>query len=68
MLALFVSFTKQTTFTGGLGIGMLAWLGFSATGAMAGVLWEKKPFKLFAINELFRLIGFAVIGGILAIW
>lgn len=67
-LAHFVKATNSTTFWAGLCVGFWAWLGFVATTHFSGVLWEKRPLKLMGINIAVVLIGFLLLGGLLAVW
>ena len=55
-------------FSGGLEVGFWLWLGFVATVSLGGVLWEKKPIKLWALNNGFNLLNLLVYGVILAGW
>ena len=52
----------------GAKIGVLIWLGFLATTQLGIVLWEKKPFALYAINTLHYLVALVVMGAILGVW
>ena len=52
----------------GLQAGFWTWLGFVATTQLSGVLWERKPFKLYAINASYYLVSFLAMGSILALW
>lgn len=44
------------------------WLGFIATTMFSGVLWMKKPIKLFAIDSGYYLVGLVLIGVLLTLW
>lgn len=44
------------------------WLGFIATTMFAGVLWTKKPVKLYAIDAGYYLVGLAIVGIVLVLW
>ncbi len=68
VLAHFVGYTQATTAVAGAMTGFWAWLGFTATVQMGGVLWEGKPFKLFLIGAGHTLVGMLVMGAILASW
>lgn len=68
VLAHFVNATQATTFAAGSCVGFWAWLGFVATAHFSGMLWEKRPWKLFAIDVTIVLIAFLLIGGLFAIW
>ncbi len=49
-------------------IGFIAWAGFIAATALPQGMFEGRPFKLFAINSGYWLVGLAIVGGVLAIW
>ena len=68
VLAHFIFYVGATTLTGGLQAGFWLWLGFVATVSLGGVLWENKPWKLYALNTGFQLAGLLLMGGILAVW
>lgn len=44
------------------------WLGFIATTMYAGVIWTKKPLKLYAIDSTYYLVGLIGVGIILTLW
>jgi len=54
----------------GLGalIGFIAWLGFFAAPNYPQSIYERRPFKLFAINNGYMLVGLLIVGGLLAVW
>lgn len=52
----------------GLLIGFIMWLGFFAAPHFPQGIYESRPFKLFAINSGYWLVGLLVIGVLLAIW
>jgi hypothetical protein len=49
-------------------IGFIAWLGFFAASNYPQSIYEGRPFKLFAINNGYFLVGLPIIGGLLAVW
>ena len=55
-----------TTILSGVTFGLLVWLGFVGTITFGSVLWERKPWKLYLLNNAYHLISFAIIGAILA--
>ena len=57
----------QTVLTG-IAVGLLNWLGFIAVTHFALVVYEKRPFRLFVINNGYQAIALAIMGAILAIW
>lgn len=44
------------------------WLGFVATVQFTGALFAKQSMKLFAINTLYQLVCYVVMGIILTLW
>jgi hypothetical protein len=49
-------------------IGVLVWIGFIAAPNLPQGLYEKKPFKLFAIHGGYWFVGLFIVGGLLASW
>ena len=52
----------------GVAVGLFNWLGFVAVTHFGLVAFEKRPFKLFAINTGCQAVALAVMGAILATW
>ena len=55
-------------FAKGSVMGVLMWIGFIAAPNLPQGLYERRPFKLFAINSGYWLVGLFIVGGILASW
>ena len=68
IMAHFVDYLEATTVSAGMQAGFWIWLGFVATVQLNTVLWEKKPFKLYALNTGYQLVSLLIIGAILAVW
>jgi hypothetical protein len=68
ILAHFVQYTKATNAMGGLQTAFCLWLGFVVTTQLPTVLFELRPFGLFAINVAYQLVGCSLAGIILAVW
>ena len=49
-------------------VGLLVWFGFVFTVTLGMVFYEKRPFKLWLINNGYLLIGLVVMGAIIAAW
>ena len=49
-------------------IGFLTWLGFFAAPNLPQGIYENRPFRLFAINNGYWLIGLIATGILLALW
>jgi hypothetical protein len=52
----------------GIFIGVLVWIGFIAAPALPQNIYENRPFRLFAINTGYWLVGLIIVGGMLAVW
>lgn len=63
-----VLWSGADTFALGALIGLIAWLGFFAAPNYPQSLYEGRPFKLFAINNGYMLVGLVIVGGLLAVW
>jgi len=68
VLAHVIGWANATTFGWGAFIGALAWLGFIAAPAFPQGIYENRPFRLFAINTGYWLVGLMMVGGLLAVW
>jgi hypothetical protein len=68
VLAYLVKWTGTTTLVGGAGLGLVAWLGFVATGTAANYVFEGRPWALFGIVAGYQLIGLILMGAILGAW
>ncbi|MGD0732159.1 MAG: DUF1761 domain-containing protein [Terracidiphilus sp.] len=60
--------TFQTSFAGGISVGVLFWVGLMAPPLLTQHIFENRPFKLFAINAGYWLLAMGLGGGILAAW
>jgi hypothetical protein len=49
-------------------VGFIVWLGFLAAPNLPQGIYEGRPFKLFAINTGYMLVGLMIVGGLLAVW
>ncbi len=68
VLALIVAYTGVDTFSQGMAVAFLVWIGFIATTLMGSVLYNKSPVALYLINVTQYLISMLIAGGILAVW
>jgi hypothetical protein len=68
VLAHMVLWSGADSFAMGAFIGFIVWLGFFAAPNFPQGIYERRPFKLFAINNGYWLIGLLVCGGLLAAW
>ncbi|MGD0037413.1 MAG: DUF1761 domain-containing protein [Bacteroidota bacterium] len=53
---------------GGLMCGFFNWLGFIAPVTLTNVIYEKRPWKLWLLDNAFWLISLLVMGSILSVW
>jgi hypothetical protein len=68
MLAHFIVWSGANTIHRGAFIGLITWLGFIAAPAFPQGIYEGRPFKLFAINTGYWLVGLIGVGILLAVW
>jgi len=68
VLAHVIIWSGSREFGRGLFIGFVMWMGFFAATAIPQGVFEGRPFKLFAINQAYNLLGLMLIGGILSAW
>ena len=68
MLAHFIIWSGAATFAWGALIGFLVWIGFFAAPNLPQGIYEGRPFKLFAINSGYWLVGLLIVGGLLGAW
>lgn len=68
ILARAIYYADASTWARGLVVSVVVWLGFVAAVEVSGVVWEKKPWKLVAINAGAYLVAFVVSGIIFAVW
>jgi Protein of unknown function (DUF1761) len=59
---------KADTTARGATTGLLLWVGIVGPIVYTTYVYEMRPIQLFAINELFPLVGLCVMGGILGAW
>jgi hypothetical protein len=68
VLAHVVLWAGAIRFGGGAFVGFICWLGFVAAPLFSETIYEKRPFKLFAINIGYWLLALVISGGVLAAW
>jgi hypothetical protein len=68
VLAHVVVWALSMTFRRGALVGFVCWVGFIAAPNFAQGIYESRPFKLFAINTGYWLVGLIITGGLLAVW
>jgi len=52
----------------GAAVGFFNWLGFIAVTTLAASVYEKRPLRLFLINNGFQLVSLLLMGAIVAVW
>lgn len=68
VLAHIIGWSGADTAGWGVFIGFLIWVGFVLAPLYPQRIYEGRPFKYFAINGGYWLVGFAVVGALLAAW
>lgn len=65
----FVPEMKETSqFASAMMAAIFTWLGFYVPGELGGTVWEKKSWKLFAINTSYHLASLILVAFILTYW
>ena len=67
-LARLCAWRNAQTALGGAGVGILVWVGIVGPMTFTTSMYEMRPLALFAINELYGLVGLAIMGAILGAW
>ncbi len=62
------TYLKASGVSAGLTAGFWNWLGFIAPVTLGSVLWEKKPWSLWILNNAYQLLTLLVMGIILSLW
>ena len=62
------AYLHMSGIAGGLMCGFFNWLGFFAPVTMMGVLYEKRSWKLWTLDNGFWLLDLLVMGAILSAW
>ena len=68
VLAHIIGWSGAPSFAWGAFVGLLCWFGFVAGPLYPQHIYEGRPFRYFAIDGGYWLIGLVVVGGILAVW
>jgi len=68
VLAIFVGFAGAVTFSQGMMVGFWLWLGFVGAVTLSGVIFEKRPFRLWLITNGYQVVLLGITGGLLAAW
>jgi hypothetical protein len=68
VLAIVVYLSNATTMFEGFVVGVLVWIGFFVTLEIGELIWEKIPFKLFAIRVGYHFLALSISGVLLSIW
>ena len=62
------TYTHMSGVAGGMMGGFFSWLGFIAPVTLTNVLYEKRPWKLWLLDNHFWLVSLLVMGTILPVW
>lgn len=68
VLAHIVGWSGAPTVGWGVFVGFICWLGFVVAPLYPQRIYEGRPFKYFAINSGYWLVGFLITGALLATW
>jgi hypothetical protein len=67
ILAHAVYYAGVTSWATGAAVGLFNWLGFIAVTHFSLVMFEKRPFRLFLINNGYQALSLAAMGAVLAV-
>ncbi len=67
-LATFIAYADARSVATGAVIGLIAGVGFVLTSFGASYLFEGRPFRLYAINAGYQVVGLLIMGAILGAW
>jgi hypothetical protein len=68
VLAHVVAWSGVGTVGWGAVIGFICWLGFIAAPLLSETMYEKRSYRLFAINSGYWLVSLLISGALLAVW
>jgi uncharacterized protein DUF1761 len=68
ILAHVIIWSGADTWEWGALVGLLVWIGFFAAPNLPQGIYENRPFKLFAINNGYWLVGLTIVGALIATW
>ncbi len=68
MLAHVVIWSEADSIGRGVFVGFVCWLGFVAAPLLSETMYERRSFKLFAINAGYWLASLLISGAVLAAW
>jgi hypothetical protein len=63
-----VHYAGAVTWGMGAGVGFFNWLGFIGAPTLAATIYEKRPLKLYLLNNAYQLISLLIMGAIVAVW
>ena len=67
-LAVFIKWVGAVDMENGLLVGFWLWIGFMATTTYSGVIWGKKPFKLWLLDNAYNLLSMLLMAWIIIAW
>ena len=68
VMQMFIMMLGAHTFSDGMKLGFFIWLGFTATAQFGHWIFSGKPKELFYIDTTYHLVGYTLMGGLLAVW
>ncbi len=68
VLAKLVGMMGGKTLAAGVQAGFWVWLGFVATVTLGSVLYERRSWNLYVLNNGYQLVSLAIMGAILVRW
>jgi len=68
VLSFLITLMDMGSLTGGLTIGLIAWLGFVLPTGWQTVAWEDKKDGVFLLNQIYNLIVYLLMAGLIGAW
>jgi len=68
VLGWFIKVTNMATLSGGMGTGLLMWVGFVTTVQFSSWVFSEDKKELYFIDTGYQLVSFIVMGAILGAW
>ena len=67
-IAVLIRVIGITSVTGGMALGSMLWGAFTLTTHLISSMFERRPNTVFAVNAVFYLVAYVILGAILAVW
>ncbi|MCY3999376.1 MAG: DUF1761 domain-containing protein [Bacteroidetes bacterium] len=66
--SLLITWLDMGTLSGGLTVGFIAWVGFALPMGWQSVAWEDEGLGLFLLNQVYNLLVYLMMAGLIGAW